>query len=80
MLEEKRIHICGWDLVSAMRYDMRVPRYAAGPGRNVPAPLGTAAYKRLEQSALDYNPGADLQAVTVLWGSSTRIEQEHDQE
>lgn len=68
-------YICGWDLVPNMQYEMWVPRFAAGKGRSVPAPIGVNTHRR-QQSALDLNPGAELQRVTQQWGwASTQDKQ-----
>lgn len=80
LVKQERSHVAGWDLVALMHYEMSVPRYAAGPGRNVPPPLSAQAFRRQHKSALDFNPGADLQAVTVLWGQSTMQENHHAEE
>jgi hypothetical protein len=79
LLKQERVHVAGWELVPDMQYEMRVPRYAAGSGRNVPPPLSAQAHRRQEKSALDFNPGADLQRVTVLWGHST-MQEDNDAE
>ena len=72
MKDDNRVHISGWEQLEN-NYVQWIPVWAFGAGRNVPPPEfpRTTLKQHTEVHPLDFNPGADLQAVTVIWGHMT---------
>jgi hypothetical protein len=70
--DANRVHISGWQEVNKV-YRQFIPVWSFGAGRSVPPPEAphTTLKRGVEVHPLDFNPGADLQAVTVIWGHMT---------